>query len=242
MKQKLAAIIGAVVALVALIAITIFIVTSQPASTTGTVEFLNKEAIVSLSENINFSAYNVNSVIPADDNSGQLPEKVKGDPKTAKVVIYEFADYACSHCAETNTELGRIYNEYSGKIAIVFRNYVLGFQNSVPAAVAANAASIQGYWEQYKNILFTEQAIWSRLQGSKLQDYLIKIFKEASNGAGNTDQFIEDMWSPNTTQRIAFDQAAGDFIGVSSTPYLIVDGRRVSATELPSIIESALEK
>lgn len=242
MKQKIGVILGVVAAIVALIAATIFITTNIPTAPAGTVEFLDKEGIESLASQIDFSAYDVNSVIPADTNTGNLPEKVKGDPKTARVVIYEFADYACSHCAETNTELNRLYREYEGQIAIVFRNYILGFQNSVPLAVAANAADLQGYWEPYKNLVFTEQAAWNRLQGSRLQNYLVSAFETASNGAGDTNQFIEDMWSLATTQRVAFDQAAANSLGISSTPYLLIDGERVANSDLRATVEALLKK
>lgn len=241
MKQKLGVFIGAVVAIL-LIVIGVFVANSQEKTTPGNIEFYSKEEISTLAESINFSQYLVNGINPTDDNAGGLAEKIKGNPDQAVVTIYEFADYACSHCAETNTELNRIYNDYAGKVAIVFRSYMLGFENGVAAASAANAAFIQGYWEQYKNILFTEQASWVRLQGSKLEDYFVRIFKEASNGAGNVKQFIEDMGSTEVVKRIAFDQAAGDSIGVSSTPYLMIDGHRVAIGEIRTIIDNALSK
>lgn len=242
MKQKIGLILGVIAAAAVLVAATIFIATSSPATPTGTVEFLDKEDIESLASQIDFSGYDTSSVIPADANTGYLPEKVKGDPETARVVIYEFADYACSHCAETNTELNRLYREYEGQIAIVFRNYILGFQNSVPTAVAANAADLQGYWETFKNLIFTEQAAWNRLQGSRLQDYLVKAFETASNGAGDTNQFIEDMWSLATTQRIAFDQAAANSLSISSTPYILINGQHIANSELRATVEALLKK
>ena len=38
-------------------------------------------------------------IYDAAPESGNLGEKILGDPATAKVVIYDYADYACSHCA-----------------------------------------------------------------------------------------------------------------------------------------------
>ena len=240
MKSRIGIIVGIVAAFLLVIA-GIVMVSNQPTTPPASVTFSDRDNIEAMASQIDFSNYSVNKVNAADASSGQLPEKVKGD-KSAPVIIYEFADYACGHCAETNTELNRIYNDYDGRVAIVFRTFILGLQNGVAAAQAANAADIQGYWERYKNILFSEQAIWMRLRDGKLEDYLVKTFKEASDGAGDVDKFIKDMSSAAVIQRIAFDQAAGNSIEVSGTPYLIINGERVAVTDLRTTIDEILKK
>lgn len=244
MKQRIGIIVGAIGIVGCLIAATLLILRAQPQepSSPATADFRTLDEVRSLATTINFSADHVSAVNPASQDSGNLGEKIIGDPDTASVVIYEFADYACSHCAETNTELNRIYHDYDGAVAIVFRNYVLGFQNSVPTASAANAAYLQGYWSPYKDLLFSEQSSWFRLQGGNLESYLVEAFETVSGGAGDTAQFIQDMYSDAVVARIAYDMAAGNSIEVSSTPYLIIDGVRVTTSELRNRIDQILNK
>ena len=157
MKSRIGIVVGIIAAFLLVIA-GIVMVSNQPTTPPASVTFSDRDNIETMASQIDFSNYSVNKVNAADASSGQLPEKIKGDT-SAPVIIYEFADYTCGHCAEVNTELNRIYNDYNGQVAIVFRTFMLGYQNSVAAAQAANAADIQGCWERYKNILFSEQAI-----------------------------------------------------------------------------------
>ena len=94
------------------------------------------------------------SIVATSDVTGNLPEKITGSPD-AKVIIYEYADYACSHCAEMNTYVKKLVDTYDGDVAVVFRGFLLnGYPNNVEAAAATNAAAIQGYWENTKTSSF----------------------------------------------------------------------------------------
>ena len=90
---------------------------------------------------IDISKYNVNSIIPANDENGHIGDFVEGDPN-APVLIFEYADYQCSGCATAFPRMKKLVAEYDGKLALVYRNFLLSYhQNGTAAASAATAPS-----------------------------------------------------------------------------------------------------
>lgn len=154
-------------------------------------------------------------------------ENMKGGTG-ASVVIEEFADYQCSHCAEMNEYLNKLIDEYDGKVALVFRTYVLPYSNNgVWAAAAANAAAKQGYWAEMKDILFENQGVWYNLREERLREKLGEYFMMASERRGDREKFFEDMKSEEVRQKIAYDMAKGMKVGLQGTPWFLLNGEWV---------------
>lgn len=235
MKKRLGIIAGVVLAIAALAGI-LFI--AQNHNKTRTFSY---QDTVNLSETINYDAYNPNTIIPADKNTGNIGEKIEGK-EDAPIIIYEYADYACSHCAEANTVLNKILKEYEGKIAIVFRNYLISyFRNNVITSSAATAAQIQGYWETYKDLLFENQATWYYLSGTKLRDYLGELFMEASDNQGDLDKFNQDLMSDEVAKRVAFEYGLGSSLEIQGTPSFYINGEQVSPSQIKETVEKLLK-
>ena len=153
-------VVGIVLAFVALIAIT---------------QLQNKA-------DIDYDAYDLNSVIAADENTGGLAENVDGDPD-APVLLYEYGDYQCTACAPMNPYINELLEEYDGKVAVVFRTYIMSYHdNGVAAASAANAAAIQGYWKEYKDLLYETQNDWYYAEGDERQQMFEQYFEQATDG------------------------------------------------------------
>ena len=236
MKKRLGIIFGVILAIAALASI--FIIADSHNRTRS----FSYQDTVRLSETINFDEYDPNSIIPASSNSGDIDEKVKGD-ENAPIIIYEYADYACSHCAEANTVINKILKDYDGKVALVFRGYLINyFRNNVITASAATAAQLQGYWEEYKDLLFENQSEWYYMSGSKLRDYLGELFEKASDGQGDTDKFYQDLYSDNVAKRIAFEYGLGVKVDVSGTPALFINGEAISPSELKETVEKLIKQ
>lgn len=197
--------------------------------------------IVNLSKEIDFNNYNLDTVLPADENTGNLPDKIEGS-RDAKILIFEYADYSCSHCAEQNAALTSIVDDYGGDVAVVYRTLVLSFPNSVSSASAATAAAIQGYWEKYKNLLFSNQASWYALTGDARDNYFGQLFVQASDGAGDLDQFYADYRSEAVAKRLAFNYGAADFLGIDATPHFRINGEKVLASDLRTKLDELLGK
>ena len=183
---------------------------------------------------------NSDQIFEASEDTGGLPEKVIGNPSEAKVVLYEYADYACPHCAEWSLLLDRLVEESDGKLAVVYRGYLLGFKNGLTAASAATAAQVQGCWQEYKNLLFTSQSEWTSLSGEELQDKLISCFETASKGNGNIEKFKADMASESVAKKIAFEYQLGEELNLQGTPTFRIDGETIAIKDLKETISQKL--
>lgn len=224
MNKKTWIVLGVVVLVFAgLIGITIL--QSSQESDRQDIATYDLDDIEEIYERIDYAKYDLDTVLNDNVDAGNLPENIKGDVKTAKVVIYEYADYQCSYCAAMNAYINQLVEDYGGKVAVVFRSYVLSYHdNGVAAASAANAAAIQGYWSEYKDLLFANQNDWFYSTGTELQDQLETYFLAASNNSGDIEKFRSDMASETVRQKVAFDLGAGEAVEIGGTPWFFLDG------------------
>ena len=107
-----------------------------------------------------FEKYDFYSVIEPTPDNGNIGDHVKGD-KDAPVLIFEYADYQCPGCASINPRVNKAIEQLDGKMAVVYRSYLLSYHlNGTAAASAAEAAGLQGYWKPYADKLFAQQSEW----------------------------------------------------------------------------------
>lgn len=178
------------------------------------------------------------------EDSGNLAEKVIGDPETASLVIYEYADYGCSHCSEWNEIINAYVEENPEQIAVIFRSFDLGFTNGSTAAKAATAAQIQGYWVPYKDLLYENQSKWSNssLSASDAEDLFVQYFAEVSGGQGDLEKFRADLNSDAVAKRLEFESDLAKEIGIEGTPTFRIDGKTIDLNKLQKTIESRLNQ
>ena len=128
-----------------------------------------------------FNEYDFYSVIEPTKDNGNIGDHVKGNAD-APVLIFEYADYQCPGCASINPRVNKVIEELDGKLGVVYRSFLLSYhQNGTAAASAAEAAGLQGYWKEYADKLFEEQAEWEHAAPSKRTELFDKYF---------VDQFI----------------------------------------------------
>ena len=177
------------------------------------------------------------SIIESSEQTGNISEKIIGDPDEASLIVYEYADYGCPHCADWNRQMNELVKKYDGKLAIVFRGYNIGFQNGLGAAYAATAAQIQGYWKEYKDLLFANQSEWINTEKKDANDLFVEYFKQASNGTGDIEKFKDDMNSSSVKKRLDFEQKMGKKVNLQGTPLFRINGENVSVGDLVKTIE-----
>ena len=107
---------------------------------------------------------------------------------------------------------------YGKRIEFVFRNFPLSemHQYARPAAIAAEAAALQGkFWEMH-------DAIYEN------QDYLNEAFllELAEKLELDPHQFNTDIKKPEVAAKIDSDFESGVMSGVNGTPSLYVNGRK----------------
>ena len=174
--------------------------------------------------------------------TGNIPEKVIGNPDTAKVVLYEYADYGCSHCAEWNKTLNNLIKEYPDELAIVFRSYDLGYKNGKTVALAATSAQLAGYWKEYKDLLFANQAEWFYADNEELEEFLIDYFVEASDGKGNVEEFLASMSSDMVEKRVEFENGMGKKVKLRGTPTFRIGGKTMNPVDLLEAIHAKIDE
>ena len=114
----------------------------------------------------NFESYDFYSVIEPTKDNGDIGDHVKGNAE-APVLIFEYADYQCPGCASINPKVNKAIEELDGKLAVVYRSFLLSYhQNGTAAASAAEAAGLQGFWKPYMDKLFAEQSEWEYASAS----------------------------------------------------------------------------
>ena len=186
------------------------------------------------------TSINPDTINPPSEETGYLPEKVINNPETAEMILYEYADFACPHCADWNNIVNNLLEEYGEKIALVFRNYDLKFKNGPAAARAATAASTQGYFKEYKDLLFSNQSEWTSETEEKLNELFIDYFKVASNNAGDLEKFKTDLESDAIKARLEFEQSLGKKIHLSGTPTFRINGKTINPENLLETIKQKL--
>ncbi len=182
-----------------------------------------------------FSDYDFYSVIEATPANGGIGDHVKGDAN-AKALIFEYADYQCPGCASINPKVNKAVKEADGKLAVVYRSFLLSYhKNGTAAASAAEAAGLQGYWKPYADKLFSEQSEWEYASASERTGLFNKYFEEVTEGEGDLDKFAEDIASDNVSKKISFDMGIGRRIDVESTPAFYVDGQLINWSDKGSV-------
>ncbi|HVF46925.1 MAG TPA: thioredoxin domain-containing protein [Pyrinomonadaceae bacterium] len=182
------------------------------------------------------------SAIPPNAPPGAQPPNQAGSP-VAAVKIEEFADYQCGACATAHPVLSEIKSMYGSRIHFVFRNFPLDIHDKAyDAAVAAEAAGLQGKFWDMQNLLFTNQQAWTAASGYKA------TFKGYAEKIGlDVPKWETDMAGLLAKNRVDEDKKRARALGVGSTPTLYVNGNSIPFTEmnvqaLKGIIDAELAK
>ena len=200
---------------------------------------------LSSKNSIDVSKINTNSVLGATKESGNTADHVFGK-RDSKVLLIEYGDYQCPGCGGAYPQLKTVSEKYKDKIAFVFRNYPLTslHPNARAAAAAAEAAGQLGkYWEMH-NILYENQSSWENASGTDRTD----IFADYAKQVGlNEQDFRNALTKQNKriNQKINFDMALGKKDGVTGTPTVLLDGKKLTDDQTNDLINgktSGLDK
>jgi protein-disulfide isomerase len=124
----------------------------------------------------------------------------------------------------------------AGKVKVVFKNFPLRMHRySMKAAMAAMAADKQGKFWKFHDRLFLE---YNQLSDQKIRDI-------AESLELNMAEFDKQVKSPEIRANIEKDILDGRQAGVTGTPTVFINGRRVrnwSPNELQTLINRELTK
>jgi protein-disulfide isomerase len=147
---------------------------------------------------------------------------IRGNPD-APVTLEEFGDFQCPPCGQFSGFVEELLKEYNPRLRLVFRNFPLSaHEHAREAALAAEAAGLQGkFWEMH-DTLYREQETWSKAPNVR------ELFESYAGTIGlDVDQFKKDMDGDKARERVDSDRALADFLGVKATPTLFINNRPV---------------
>lgn len=141
-------------------------------------------------------------------------------PATAKVAIVEFADYQCPHCKHVSEALERIIKKNEGKVSVVYLDFPIKGEGSNQLAYGGYCAEQQGKFWEFHDMAFAKQGA-----GAPDPKAIAKEIKL------DDAKFAACLTSPEPAKRVAKSKAEGERIGISGTPAIFLNGRRVRGIE-----------
>jgi protein-disulfide isomerase len=204
----------------------------------------SKEAAVNGSTaNGNTAKANTSRTPQLNAPPGAAPPNMLGSP-TASVTVEEFADFQCPTCASTHPIMKEIQSTYGSKIRFIFREFPLTMHpKAYDAAVAAEAAGLQGKFWAMQDQLFTNQQTWASPSANHKE-----LWSGYAQKIGlNVQQWENDVSGMSAKSRVDQDMARAKGLNVSSTPSVYVNGELVPFPEmnvagLRRIIDAELQK
>lgn len=162
-------------------------------------------------------------------------------PANAPVTIEEWADFQCPACGQfARIVAPQLLSTYvaKGQVQIVFHHMAFLGQESSWAAEAAECAGEQGKFFEYHDKLYASQAGENR--GAFSKDNLKRFGTEI----GLAPSFAACVDSGRYAQAVRDDTKAGEGRGVTATPTLFINGRKIegvpSFDQLKAIIDPLL--
>jgi protein-disulfide isomerase len=141
-------------------------------------------------------------------------------PVDAPVTLEEFGDFQCPSCATVSDAINRLEPDYGPRLRVIFREFPLAMHShAVEAAMAAEAAGLQGrFWEMH-DMLYQYQTVWSRVSD------VSRFFGAYAESLGlDVERFRTDSQGPAVRARVISEGELGVSRGVKNTPTLFING------------------
>ena len=155
----------------------------------------------------------------------------------APVTIVAYSDFTCPYCRQAEVTMGQLLKKYDGTIRVTFKalpkdDYALS-QAAAKYSMAAFMADQAKGWEFF-DALFNGVEQFEREGETFLKATATRVgldFKKLKADAG----------SPKVQERLDADRAEADKIGISGTPYFLVNDLVVRGAVSKDLFEDAIE-
>ena len=129
----------------------------------------------------------------------------------APVTLEIYGDFQCPSCAKTTALIDEIEQSYGAKLRVVFHEFPLKMHaHALEAAMAAEAAGVQGHFWEMHDALYKYQDVWSKASNPG------RFFAAYAQTMGlNVDQFQQDRQSEQIKTQIMIQGDAGVARGVT---------------------------
>ena len=146
-------------------------------------------------------------------------------PVNAPVTLIEYSDFQCPACENYYYFVVKLLqDEPSTTVRFVYRHYPLPqHANAIPAAMASEAAGLQGkFWGMY-DLIFKNHADWTELADPT------SVFVGYATTLGlDVVKFKTDLKSKDLVARIAAYSDSGQTTGINATPTFFINGKPIT--------------
>ena len=158
-------------------------------------------------------------------------------PRNAPVTLEIYGDFQCPSCGLVSQGIDELQKQHEGKIGVVFHEFPLEMhRHAMEAALAAEAAAVQGkFWEMH-DALYQNQPVWSE---ATTVNFLFESYAESIGR--DVARFRADRMAPDVRARVLSDAAFGERRGVKATPTLFINGTELRAGFTKEKLEAAIE-
>lgn len=174
---------------------------------------------------------------PTQAEAPEDPSLHTRGPRNAPVMLVIYGDFQCPSCGLVSKEIDELQKQYEGKVRIVFHEFPLEMHpHAMEAALAAEAAAVQGkFWEMH-DVLYQNQPVWADATTVGV------IFDSYAESIGlDVARFRADRIAPDVKARVIADAAAGESRGVKSTPTIFINGIELRAPFTKDRVQGAID-
>ncbi|MEX0723048.1 MAG: thioredoxin domain-containing protein [Gracilimonas sp.] len=160
------------------------------------------------------------------------------DTSDARINLVKYSDYQCPGCKYYVSIEKQLKEEYGDDISITTKHFPLNMhEHAQVASRAAEAARVQGKYQEMHDMIFAGQEQWAR---GNAEGMFIGYARALDL---DVKKFRNDMNSADMQRIVMADKRAGLELNVNSTPTFFVNGVKVernprTAEDFITIIES----
>jgi protein-disulfide isomerase len=161
--------------------------------------------------------------MPTVANEPEDPSLHVRGPRSAPVTIEVYGDFQCPSCGAATAVIGELEKQYTGQLRVIFHEFPLAMHNhATEAAMAAEAAGLQGHFWEMHDMIYKYQSVWS--QATNVSHFFAAYAESLGLDVG---QFQSDAKSAEIQERVVSEGEAGVARGVKNTPTIFINGREV---------------
>lgn len=181
------------------------------------------------------------TISPAQAAANNLAETthIRGRPDSP-VTLEEFGDMQCPPCGKLAEPVAQLEKDFRGRLRVIFRHLPLATHaNARDAALATEAAGMQGRFWPMHELLYREQAVWSQAPEVRA------LFASYAGTIGlDVERFKKDLESDAAKARVAADEKRAEALQISTTPTIFLNNTLVPPGEAmrPDRLRAAVEK
>lgn len=162
----------------------------------------------------------------SDKQNNLKGEVVESVGSEGKVVIEEYSDFQCPACAMAAPIVSDLKKKYEDKLEVRFIDFPLTYHAlAAKASEAAAAASDQGKFWEYHDILFGKQSEWTQSGNEK---EAVRYFKQYAESLDlDMEKFNKSLDSGEKKDYVEQNRQRGMDMRVSATPTFYLNGKKL---------------